>query len=235
MKRYDLGLHTSKYERIFGWIYLPFHMLLLSFLLSRVFHILGWPTDGIRINAFYFCISFVFILLIFHRFLWNSLCGIMKKFWAFVQALILGFVLYYAAMALLGLLYRWLFPGFANPNDTSVSTLASMHYGAMIVFAIALAPIIEETLMRGLIFGSIQRKSRVWAYAVSFLAFAAIHTWQYFGAVDLGTIVLAAIQYLPAGIALGWTYEKAGNIWAPILLHMAVNAISMGLTGFSIG
>ena len=235
MKRYDLGCHMSKYERIFGWIYLPFYVLLLSLLLSRIFHILGWEADGIRIHACYFCINFVFILLIFHKFLWSSLCGIMKKFWAFVQALILGFVLYYAAMALLGLLYGWLFPGYANPNDASVSTLASMHYGAAIVFTVVLAPIVEETLMRGLIFGSIQRKSRGWAYAVSILVFAAIHIWQYFGSADPGTIVLAAIQYLPAGIALGWTYEKAGNIWAPILIHMAVNAVSMGLMGFTIG
>ena len=38
-----------------------------------------------------------------------------------------------------------------------------------------------------------------------------------------------ALAYVPAGIALGWTYEKSNTIWGPILLHMAINAISFGI------
>ena len=45
-------------------------------------------------------------------------------------------------------------------------------------------------------------------------------------------ILLAAVAYLPAGIALGWTYEKSNTIWAPILLHMAINGISFGVMSF---
>ena len=33
----------------------------------------------------------------------------------------------------------------------------------------------------------------------------------------------------PAGIALGWTYEKANTIWAPICLHMIINALAFGV------
>ncbi len=235
MKRYDLGCRMTKYERVFGWIYLPVYVFLLSLILPWAFRILGWEMTGLRLNTCYFCINFALILLIFHKFLWSSLCGIMRKFWPFVQAVILGFALYYAAMLLLGVIYGWLAPGYANPNDAAVGTMASMNYGAVVVFTVALAPIVEETLMRGLIFGSIQRKSRIWAYIVSILAFAAIHIWQFFGTTETGTLVLAALQYLPAGIALGWTYEKAGNICAPILLHMVINAISMGLMSFAAG
>ncbi len=234
MKRYDMGCPMTKYERVLGWVYLPFYVVLLSLLLSFLFGWFGWQADGFRFNAVYFCVNLVVIVLIFHRFLWTSLCRIGKKFWPFIQALILGFVLYYAAMFLLGLLYSWLFPELANPNNESVSTLASAHYGAMVVFTVVFAPIVEETLMRGLIFGSIARKSRVWAYIVSIVAFAAIHVWQYVGHVSAGTIALSAIQYLPAGVALGWTYEKASNIWAAILLHAAVNAVPLGLMGITI-
>ena len=45
-------------------------------------------------------------------------------------------------------------------------------------------------------------------------------------------ILLAAVAYVPAGIALGWTYEKSNTIWAPILLHMTINAISFGVMHF---
>lgn len=235
MKRYDLGYHMTKYERVLGWIYLPFYVFLLSLILSFVFGLLGWQPSGVRLNAFYFLINLIAIVSIFHRFLWGSLCGILRRFWAFLQALILGFVLYYAAVALLGLLYSRLFPGLVNPNDASIQSLASESYGFTVLCTVVIAPIVEETLMRGLLFGTIQRKSRVWAYIVSIVVFAAIHLWQYIGHADAGTIALCALEYLPAGVALGWTYEKAGNIWACILLHMAVNAISLGLMGFTIG
>ena len=228
MKRYNLGSSMTQAEQVAGWIYLPFYVFFLSLLLSWLFSALSW-SSGVRLNAVYFGLNLLITLLIFHRFLWNSLCGVPRHFWNFLQALILGFVLYYAAMAALGALYAWLFPGLVNPNNAAVDALAGESFGFTAVITVLIAPIVEETLMRGLVFGSVQRKSRVWAYVCSILLFSFLHVWQFFGAVPAGTIVLAALEYLPAGIALGWTYEKAGNLWAPILLHMAVNAVSLGL------
>ena len=64
---------------------------------------------------------------------------------------------------------------------------------------------------------------------MTILFFAAIHVWQYVLLYDWKSVLLAALQYVPAGIALGWTYEKSNTIWAPILLHMVINAISFGV------
>ena len=50
----------------------------------------------------------------------------------------------------------------------------------------------------------------------------------------VGVTMLAALPYLPAGIALGWTYEKSNTIWAPIALHMLINAIAFGVLSISI-
>ena len=44
-----------------------------------------------------------------------------------------------------------------------------------------------------------------------------------------GKVLLSCIPYLPASVALAWTYEKAGTIWASISLHAIVNALSFGL------
>ena len=44
-----------------------------------------------------------------------------------------------------------------------------------------------------------------------------------------GKVLLSCIPYLPASVALAWTYEKAGTIWASISLHAVVNALSFGL------
>lgn len=235
MKRYNLGPAMTRPERIAGWILLPCYVFLLPLLLSLIFAQLGWGDGGVRMNAVYFGLSLLLTLLIFHRFLYSSLCAVPRHFWNFLQALILGFVLYYAAVFVLGVAYDRLFPGLVIPNDAAVDSLAAHSYGFTVVCAVLIAPIVEETLVRGLVFGSVQRKSRVWAYVASIVLFSLLHVWQYFGAASAGTIVLSALAYLPAGIALGWTYEKAGNLTAAIVLHMAVNAISLGLLRSPLG
>ena len=99
----------------------------------------------------------------------------------------------------------------------------------LLAVTVFLAPIIEETLVRGLVFGSIQPTSRVMAYLVSVILFTLMHNWQYFMLYPAGKVLLSCIPYLPASVALAWTYEKAGTIWASISLHAIVNALSFGL------
>ena len=64
---------------------------------------------------------------------------------------------------------------------------------------------------------------------MTILLFAAVHVWQYLLVYDPGSVLLSAVQYIPAGIALGWTYEKCNTIWGPIFLHMTIHAISAGV------
>ena len=59
-------------------------------------------------------------------------------------------------------------------------------------------------------------------------AFAAIHVLAYIGTESVTTLVLCFLQYLPAGLCLAWTYTKADNIFAPIVVHALVNAIAIG-------
>ena len=40
---------------------------------------------------------------------------------------------------------------------------------------------------------------------------------------------MAFLQYLPAGLCLAWAYTKADTIFAPILIHAIINAVSIGL------
>ena len=40
-------------------------------------------------------------------------------------------------------------------------------------------------------------------------------------------ICMAVLQYLPAGLCLAWSYAKADTIFAPILIHAAVNYITI--------
>ena len=167
------------------------------------------------------------VLLIFHGFLRQSFFG--GSFWNFVQALVLGFALYYAGTWVLQFVLSRLAPGFAIYNNETVGALISDNQYVMLAVTVFLAPIIEETLVRGLVFGSIQPVSRVMAYIVSVILFTLMHNWQYFMLYPAGKVLLSCIPYLPASVALAWTYEKAGTIWASISLHAIANALSFGL------
>ena len=37
-------------------------------------------------------------------------------------------------------------------------------------------------------------------------------------------MLMALLQYLPAGLCLAWSYAKSDTIFAPILIHALVNA-----------
>ena len=99
----------------------------------------------------------------------------------------------------------------------------------MLAVSVVFAPVIEETLVRGVVFGTIRPASRVLAYIVSALLFTLMHNWQYFGLHPFLSILLSCLPYIPASVALAWVYEKAGTIWAPITLHALINAMSFGL------
>lgn len=226
-RSYSLGPGLSKAEQIAGFCYLPFYVALLGLGLQWLSNVLGLNLTELQLNVCFFVLNCIFTWVIFHHFLLRSFRGI--RFWELVQALILGFVLYYAGNFLFGLVVNWLGLQIPTFNDDTVMGLASQNQTVMIVCGVVLAPMTEETLMRGLVFGTVRRKSRVMAYAVSMVLFAAIHVWQYAFLYDFGQILLAALAYLPAGIALGWTYEKSNTIWAPIVLHMVINAIAFGV------
>ena len=228
MKQYDLGVHLTKGERIAGFCYLPFYVFLVAWGLRLLSRLAGLDLSLAQINLIYGYINFAAIVIIFHRFLAQSLKHIVHSFWPFVQALILGFALYYAVNLALGLLLGWLWPGLENPADDTTIELVRSSGGVMLVCAVFLGPLVEETLMRGLIFGVIQPKNRIAAYAVSALMFAVLHLWQFAGSVSVGVFLGDILLYLPAGLALAWTYEKAGTIWAPIVLHTFINALSLG-------
>ena len=122
----------------------------------------------------------------------------------------------------------YLLPGFSNVNDTAISAMAQTNYTLMLIGVGFLVPLSEEMLYRGLIFRNLWQDSKVAAYLLSMAAFAAIHVLGYIGSEDITTLLICFLQYLPAGLCLAWTYTKADNIFAPIVVHALVNALAIG-------
>lgn len=227
-----LSVHMTRGETLAGWIYLPFYVVLLSLILVLVFDFLGLDylskNGQTNLNGVFFIINFVVCLVIFHRFLFHNLLQIGKRFWGFVQAVILGFVMYFVGMALVSGALNYLLPGLQNMNDAEILSMARENREIMIIGTVALAPLTEECMFRGLIFQSIHKKNRILAYAVSTLIFSAIHVVGYIGQTVSPVMLLGSfVQYIPASIALAWTYEKADSIFASMTMHCLINAIAM--------
>ena len=228
---YSLGRNLSRAEAVAGWCYLPFYLVLLSAMIQFAAAALHLTLSAITVNVIYFSVNLLFVLLVFRNFLLQRFFG--AGFWNFVQTLILGFVLYYAGTWVIQLLESRLAGDFVIYNNETVTELISTNRYVMLAASVIFAPIVEETLVRGVVFGTIRPASRVLAYIVSALLFTLMHNWQYFGLHPFVSILLSCLPYLPASVALAWVYEKGGTIWAPITLHALINAMSFGLLTLS--
>ena len=117
-------------------------------------------------------------------------------------------------------------PG-SNYNDESIAALSRGNYFLTFIGTVILVPLAEECFYRGLIFRNLYRKSPLAAYLISMLAFACIHILGYIGQYSPLELVMAVLQYLPAGLCLAWSYIRGDTILAPILIHAAVNYVTI--------
>jgi membrane protease YdiL (CAAX protease family) len=120
-----------------------------------------------------------------------------------------------------------LLPTFSNYNDAAIAEMSRGNAFLMLVGTVILVPPVEECLFRGVIFRNLYKKSHPAAYLISMMAFACIHILGYIGLYSPLELVLAVVQYLPAGLCLGWSYIRGDTILAPILIHAAVNYVTI--------
>lgn len=130
-----------------------------------------------------------------------------------------GFITYLILSSLLILLATTVLPGFDinQVQDTGFSHL-NQNYELILAFItlVVVAPIAEEVLFRGYLYGKLKKFVPVWvAIIVTSLSFGVIH-----GAWNL------AIDTFALSLILCTLREITGNIWASILLHMIKNGVA---------
>jgi len=82
--------------------------------------------------------------------------------------------------------------------------------------AIVLAPLVEETLFRGILYPFLKpRIGLPLAVTATSLVFAAIH---------LNVMTFVPLTFI--GLALVWVYEQTDNLLAPIVAHALFNAVN---------
>jgi membrane protease YdiL (CAAX protease family) len=130
-----------------------------------------------------------------------------------------GFVVYFIVSGILTFTITQLVPGFdTNQVQQTGFENISQRYEYLLAFAtlVILAPIAEEILFRGYLYGKLRKYVPVWA---AILATSALFGFVH-GQWNVGLDVFAL------SIILCTLREVTGNIWAGVLLHMFKNGIA---------
>jgi len=130
-----------------------------------------------------------------------------------------GFIVYIILSAVLVLIATHILPGFdVNQTQNVGFSGLSQRYEYILAFVtlVLIAPLAEEILFRGYLFGKLKKYVPVWAAVlVTSLLFGAAHgNWN----VIIDTFALSVVLCV--------LRELTGNIWSSILLHMVKNGIA---------
>jgi len=133
-----------------------------------------------------------------------------------------GLIVYFIFSSILILLATRVLPGFdANQvQNTGFSHLSQRYeYIAAFTALVVIAPIAEELLFRGYLFGKLKKYIPVWAaiLATSVLFGAAHGAWN------------LAVDTFALSVVLCLLRQISGTIWPSILLHMLKNGIAFYL------
>ena len=226
MKR-PFQMKMRRSEIIGGIIWLEIYGFFMGDILGPGLELLGISYTAAQLNALFFLCNFVITALVFWRFLTRNLSLVPGNLLRTLKAMLLGFCIYWLLQVGLDVIGQCLSGNVDIPNDDTISSIAGENYRIMWAGAVLLAPMVEETLVRGLIFGNVRRLNRAAAYAAAAVVFAAMHVLSYLGQMDALMLGYNILVYGLPSIALCACYEYAGNIWAPIGLHMIINALGM--------
>lgn len=87
----------------------------------------------------------------------------------------------------------------------------------MLALAVIVAPLCEEFIFRGLIFGGLRRSMNALpAMVMSAAIFAVVHP------------PLSMLPVFVLGLCAAWTYERSKTLLAPMLVHAVYNAVILG-------
>ena len=212
----------TRREAIMVLAYLPIHLVLLQLGLTALIEHDVLPQA--RATLLYYVIGFVYMVVFAFGFLRRDFDALVDAPFYCIREVLRSYLWMMAFNLVLGMLLL-LVSGEENPNNESVMNIYVQDMGSMKAAIVFLAPPVEEMMFRAGIFGVVQRKSRVWAYALSALCFALYHVVPYAIMAPLYWVFI--LQYIPVSLLLARCYERTNSIWCSIFFHMLVNGISL--------
>jgi hypothetical protein len=145
--------------------------------------------------------------------------GIRRVGWRWLLAALPFVVLAFLLESITGLLSQSLFP--QTPANQCVD-IRNAYQGALwmaIIGVVMVAPVVEEIVFRGMVFGWLRGRLPVlWAVVVS----AALFSLEHIG-------FLQVTLFLPifgTGVVLAMLYHHARSVWPTVLVHGSLNLVA---------
>ena len=231
MNNPSFNFPMSVRERIGGIIYIPLHCWVIPILVVLIDELSDKMNCGEAVlNLLIYAVGFLFCLLFMWKFLKKSIEDIFENKVRFFARVMSSFGLYYVLSAVVSWIVVAAVGDYElaiNPNSANINALVRENFNVMAVMSVIFAPVVEESMFRGALFGTIRKKSRFWAYAVTIVFFAFYHLYAYFITDYSWQLWVYLLQYVPATFVLCRLYEKSGTIWCPIALHALINLVAL--------
>ena len=217
----------TKGETIFGLFWLLMHMFVCPLLLNTVQETLLPDLTPVAGNALYYGISLAVTLLFGMKLLRREFDHLLDRLFHCVRGFFATYLFWYAMSLAMVAVLSLLNLTQELPNDMAMDELATENYRVTLTLSVIVAPILEEILFRGILFQSVRKRSRLWAYVISIAMFSLYHVWQFAYYYADWHYLLFALQYIPITLALTWGYEHTGSLWVPIFFHASNNYLAM--------
>lgn len=153
----------------------------------------------------------------------KEILGVKKRpNWGILYYVLAGYAVYFLLSFVLLALSEMLIPGFNVDEEQSVGfeqLNGQVEYVMAFLALVVLAPVVEEAIFRGFLFGRLRKNMNFWwtALLVS-LVFGAIHLQ-----LNVGVDVFAL------SLILCYVREKTGSIWAGVGIHMVKNSLAFAI------
>ncbi len=207
----------SPRESLLGWLFVPVFTFLVPLLLGAVVSWWPVPVSEVQRSTVYSLIGFLFVVVFLRRFLKADWIA----FWDRKRLTLLTLLLTHLINILLSFAIAALTVAFwqdgAETFVSEIPGLSGTQPEGMFTALVLLAPLAEETLFRGIVFGTLRRRSRAAAYIVSIALFAVYSVWQTAAANPGVSFLFLAITTVPVGAAAAFCYERTQCVWAAAL------------------
>ena len=252
VKRGAGGTGMTSGEKLLGGMALAVYVFVLPLTAEWLFNgaekVFGVSLDRGARDLAYYAVLFGLVLIAFWGFFGRNTRAFFDRTWqvlgaagvgegaqdaviavAVVALMLVATLILLSEKELTGRVLGLLRAGPVNLNDQAILARLGAAPRSTVLIVVFLAPVVEEALFRGYVFGNLREYSRGAAYVVSCLFFALIHVWPFFAeSWDMGCLMVM-VQYLVPGAVMAWTYERSGCLWGSVLLHCAVNGLAVWL------
>ncbi len=221
----------TRWEIILGGGLLAVYLFILPLAADPLFDLTG-ELLGITVgesarSVAYYGILFVLTLAAFGGFFARTTRAFLDHAGAVLRAVGTGLVAFYGVNEILWRALQLLSLTRTNLNDQAILAKLNAAPHSTILIVVFLAPVVEEALFRGYVFGNLRELSRPAAYLASSLLFALLHVWPFAASGGNAAYLPLILQYMAPALVMAWTCERSGSLWGSIFLHITVNGLAV--------